>query len=182
MGINEQAIISYLVTAYYSAAVLVPDALDILENVEIGRDLPDARRRVPARSGGNTGDEAESGRDPGQAGPHRQAHGRQALGRRFRGREAHGSQVAPGPVDGQEATGILEYARASVDPALRRAVDSLPGSMRRIALYHFGWSTRTAPRRRRTRARRSARPWCSPPRERSAVSTRPPYRRRPPWS
>lgn len=48
-------------------------------------------------------------------------------------------QVAPGPVDGQEATGILEYARASVDPALRRAVDSLPGSMRRIALYHFGW-------------------------------------------
>ncbi|MFJ3225573.1 family 2B encapsulin nanocompartment shell protein [Streptomyces sp. NPDC086783] len=37
MGINEQAIISYLVTAYYSAAVLVPDALGILENVEIGR-------------------------------------------------------------------------------------------------------------------------------------------------
>ncbi|MFJ8359239.1 family 2B encapsulin nanocompartment shell protein [Streptomyces sp. NPDC093984] len=37
MGINEQAIISYLVTAYYSAAVLVPDALGVLENVEIGR-------------------------------------------------------------------------------------------------------------------------------------------------
>ncbi|MEV6686121.1 family 2B encapsulin nanocompartment shell protein [Streptomyces sp. NPDC051130] len=37
MGINEQAIISYLVTAYFSAAVLVPDALGILENVEIGR-------------------------------------------------------------------------------------------------------------------------------------------------
>ncbi|MEU1040050.1 family 2B encapsulin nanocompartment shell protein [Streptomyces sp. NPDC005907] len=37
MGISEQAIISYLVTAYYSAAVLVPDALGILENVEIGR-------------------------------------------------------------------------------------------------------------------------------------------------
>lgn len=36
MGINEQAIISYLVTAYYSAAVLVPDALGVLENVEIG--------------------------------------------------------------------------------------------------------------------------------------------------
>ena len=31
------AIISYLVTAYYSAAVLVPDALGVLENVEIGR-------------------------------------------------------------------------------------------------------------------------------------------------
>jgi CRP-like cAMP-binding protein len=37
MGISEQAIISYLVTAYYSAAVLVPDALGILEDVEIGR-------------------------------------------------------------------------------------------------------------------------------------------------
>jgi hypothetical protein len=36
MGIDEQAIISYLVSAYYSAAVLVPDALGILENVEIG--------------------------------------------------------------------------------------------------------------------------------------------------
>jgi CRP-like cAMP-binding protein len=37
MGINEKAIISYLVTAYYSAAVLVPDALGVLENVEISR-------------------------------------------------------------------------------------------------------------------------------------------------
>ncbi|WP_018637954.1 family 2B encapsulin nanocompartment shell protein [Parafrankia elaeagni] len=37
MGINEKAIISYLVTTYYSAAVLVPDALGVLENVEIGR-------------------------------------------------------------------------------------------------------------------------------------------------
>ncbi|CAM5276293.1 family 2B encapsulin nanocompartment shell protein [Streptomyces hirsutus] len=32
MGINEQAIIKYLVTAYYSAAGLVPDALGVLEN------------------------------------------------------------------------------------------------------------------------------------------------------
>jgi CRP-like cAMP-binding protein len=36
MGINEKAIISYLVSAYYSAAVLVPDALGLLENVQIG--------------------------------------------------------------------------------------------------------------------------------------------------
>ena len=36
MGINEKAIISYLVTAYYSTAVLVPDALGILEDVHIG--------------------------------------------------------------------------------------------------------------------------------------------------
>lgn len=37
MGINEQAIMSYLVTTYYSAAILVPDALGVLENVQIGR-------------------------------------------------------------------------------------------------------------------------------------------------
>ena len=36
LGINEKAILSYLVSAYYSAAILVPDALGILENVEIG--------------------------------------------------------------------------------------------------------------------------------------------------
>ncbi|GAA3441379.1 family 2B encapsulin nanocompartment shell protein [Planomonospora venezuelensis] len=35
MGIDEHAVISYLVTAYYSAAVLVPDALGILESVEV---------------------------------------------------------------------------------------------------------------------------------------------------
>ena len=35
MGISEQAIMSYLVSAYYSAAVLVPDALGILDNVEL---------------------------------------------------------------------------------------------------------------------------------------------------
>ncbi|MFE7972337.1 family 2B encapsulin nanocompartment shell protein [Streptomyces shenzhenensis] len=37
MGIDERAIINYLVTAYFSAAVLVPDALGVLESVEIGR-------------------------------------------------------------------------------------------------------------------------------------------------
>jgi hypothetical protein len=37
MGISEKAIMSYLVSAYYSVAVLVPDALGVLENVEIGR-------------------------------------------------------------------------------------------------------------------------------------------------
>ncbi|NEA58535.1 Crp/Fnr family transcriptional regulator, partial [Streptomyces sp. SID13666] len=35
MGLSEKAIISYLVSTYYSAAVLVPDALGILENVNI---------------------------------------------------------------------------------------------------------------------------------------------------
>ncbi|HEY2443105.1 MAG TPA: family 2B encapsulin nanocompartment shell protein [Streptosporangiaceae bacterium] len=37
MGISDQAITSYLVSAYYSVAVLVPDALGILENVETSR-------------------------------------------------------------------------------------------------------------------------------------------------
>ncbi|MFF0010060.1 family 2 encapsulin nanocompartment cargo protein polyprenyl transferase [Streptomyces sp. NPDC005374] len=43
------------------------------------------------------------------------------------------------PLDAQEAGVILERARASVDPELRSALASLPGSLRRIALYHFGW-------------------------------------------
>jgi hypothetical protein len=37
MGIDDRAIMSYLVSVYFSAAVLVPDALGVLENVEIGR-------------------------------------------------------------------------------------------------------------------------------------------------
>ncbi|MEU0673400.1 family 2 encapsulin nanocompartment cargo protein polyprenyl transferase [Streptomyces sp. NPDC006172] len=41
--------------------------------------------------------------------------------------------------EGQEAAAILEDARAVVDPALRTALESLPASMRRIGLYHFGW-------------------------------------------
>ena len=36
-GHRRTAIISYLVTAYYSLAILVPDAVGILENVQIGR-------------------------------------------------------------------------------------------------------------------------------------------------
>jgi hypothetical protein len=37
MGIDDKAVISYLVSAYFSAAVLVPDAIGMLENAEIGR-------------------------------------------------------------------------------------------------------------------------------------------------
>ncbi|NWA00665.1 family 2B encapsulin nanocompartment shell protein [Pseudomonas gingeri] len=36
MGINDSAQIAYLVTAYYSVAVLLPDALGVLEGVEVG--------------------------------------------------------------------------------------------------------------------------------------------------
>jgi CRP-like cAMP-binding protein len=34
-GIDEKGIMSYLISAYYSAAILVPDALGILDNVEV---------------------------------------------------------------------------------------------------------------------------------------------------
>ncbi|MEV0370782.1 family 2B encapsulin nanocompartment shell protein [Streptomyces sp. NPDC050636] len=36
MGVDDRAIVNYLVSAYYSAAVLVPDALGVLEDVEVG--------------------------------------------------------------------------------------------------------------------------------------------------
>ncbi|WP_243789623.1 family 2B encapsulin nanocompartment shell protein [Saccharopolyspora gloriosae] len=37
MGMDEHAVVSYLVSTYYSAAVLVPDALGVLEHVETTR-------------------------------------------------------------------------------------------------------------------------------------------------
>ncbi|MPY77294.1 MAG: cyclic nucleotide-binding domain-containing protein [Actinophytocola sp.] len=37
MGITEKGIVCYLVSLYYSVAVLVPDAVGVLENVQIGR-------------------------------------------------------------------------------------------------------------------------------------------------
>jgi hypothetical protein len=39
MNIDAKGIIAYLVSAYYSSVVLVPDALGILENVEVGEAL-----------------------------------------------------------------------------------------------------------------------------------------------
>ena len=38
MNISDKGIISYLVSAYYSAAVLVPDAIGMLENTELGQE------------------------------------------------------------------------------------------------------------------------------------------------
>ncbi|MFF7748178.1 family 2 encapsulin nanocompartment cargo protein polyprenyl transferase [Streptomyces sp. NPDC007971] len=52
-----------------------------------------------------------------------------------RGADADGA----GPLDGHEAAALLERTRTLVDPELRAAVESLPGPIRRIALYHFGW-------------------------------------------
>ncbi|KIZ17260.1 family 2B encapsulin nanocompartment shell protein [Streptomyces natalensis] len=36
MGIDDRALLNYLVSTYYSSAILVPDALGVLEDVEIG--------------------------------------------------------------------------------------------------------------------------------------------------
>ncbi|MEV8567219.1 family 2 encapsulin nanocompartment cargo protein polyprenyl transferase [Streptomyces sp. NPDC051322] len=40
---------------------------------------------------------------------------------------------------GREAAALLGHTRALVDPELRSWVGSLPGPLRRIAMYHFGW-------------------------------------------
>jgi geranylgeranyl diphosphate synthase, type I len=42
-------------------------------------------------------------------------------------------------VEGREAVALLERTREIVDPVLRAAVDSLPGPLRRVGAYHFGW-------------------------------------------
>ncbi|WP_274562926.1 family 2 encapsulin nanocompartment cargo protein polyprenyl transferase [Streptomyces spiramyceticus] len=41
--------------------------------------------------------------------------------------------------EGHEAAALLERTRSAVNPQLRSTVESLPGSIRRIAMYHFGW-------------------------------------------
>ncbi|MFE9536144.1 family 2 encapsulin nanocompartment cargo protein polyprenyl transferase [Streptomyces sp. NPDC006691] len=45
----------------------------------------------------------------------------------------------PEAMEGREAGDLLERARTVVNPQLRATVESLPGSMRRVAMYHFGW-------------------------------------------
>ncbi|MER7662907.1 MULTISPECIES: family 2 encapsulin nanocompartment cargo protein polyprenyl transferase [unclassified Streptomyces] len=42
-------------------------------------------------------------------------------------------------VEGREAIALLDRTREVVDPHLRATIDSLPGSLRRVAMYHFGW-------------------------------------------
>ncbi|MFE4308880.1 family 2 encapsulin nanocompartment cargo protein polyprenyl transferase [Streptomyces sp. NPDC056891] len=41
--------------------------------------------------------------------------------------------------DGQGAVRLLDRTRAAVHPQLRSTVETLPGSIRRVAMYHFGW-------------------------------------------
>ncbi|WP_225101916.1 family 2 encapsulin nanocompartment cargo protein polyprenyl transferase [Streptomyces sp. CoH27] len=55
---------------------------------------------------------------------------------------SEGAEGGFGPgagAEGQEAAALLERTKALAVPGLRAAVESLPDSMRRIALYHFGW-------------------------------------------
>jgi hypothetical protein len=53
MNINDKAIISYLVSAYFSVAILVPDACGVLEDVEV-KHHPDAPR--PTTAAATTGE------------------------------------------------------------------------------------------------------------------------------
>jgi CRP-like cAMP-binding protein len=62
MGIDDKAIMSYLVSAYYSAAIMVPDAIGILENVEISR-FDDLSAPVTSRPSASTGS-TESATEP----------------------------------------------------------------------------------------------------------------------
>ncbi|MFK4223537.1 family 2 encapsulin nanocompartment cargo protein polyprenyl transferase [Streptomyces sp. NPDC019890] len=45
----------------------------------------------------------------------------------------------PEIVGAREAAVLLERTRTAVDPQLRATVESLPSSMRRVAMYHLGW-------------------------------------------
>ncbi|KOX27708.1 MULTISPECIES: family 2 encapsulin nanocompartment cargo protein polyprenyl transferase [unclassified Streptomyces] len=40
---------------------------------------------------------------------------------------------------GQGAVRLLNRTRTAVQPQLRSTVETLPGSIRRVAMYHFGW-------------------------------------------
>jgi geranylgeranyl diphosphate synthase type I len=42
-------------------------------------------------------------------------------------------------VEGREALALLDRTRSTVDPQLRATLQSLPASLRRVAMYHFGW-------------------------------------------
>ncbi|MFJ8130909.1 family 2 encapsulin nanocompartment cargo protein polyprenyl transferase [Streptomyces hydrogenans] len=41
--------------------------------------------------------------------------------------------------DGPGAVALLDRTRTAVDPQIRSTVETLPGSIRRVAMYHFGW-------------------------------------------
>ncbi|GAA3076421.1 family 2 encapsulin nanocompartment cargo protein polyprenyl transferase [Streptomyces roseofulvus] len=41
--------------------------------------------------------------------------------------------------DGPGAGALLDRTRTAVDPQIRSTVETLPGQVRRVAMYHFGW-------------------------------------------
>ncbi|MFC8272659.1 family 2 encapsulin nanocompartment cargo protein polyprenyl transferase [Streptomyces sp. NPDC057271] len=41
--------------------------------------------------------------------------------------------------DPQDAVALLDQTRSVVDPQLRSTIASLPGGIRKVAMYHFGW-------------------------------------------
>ncbi|MFF8608518.1 family 2 encapsulin nanocompartment cargo protein polyprenyl transferase [Streptomyces sp. NPDC015346] len=46
---------------------------------------------------------------------------------------------ADATADSRSAVALLDQTRTVVHPQLRSTVESLPGSIRRVAMYHFGW-------------------------------------------
>ncbi|QGZ50920.1 polyprenyl synthetase family protein [Streptomyces sp. QHH-9511] len=46
---------------------------------------------------------------------------------------------ADAAADSRSAVALLDQTRTAVHPQLRSTVESLPGSIRRVAMYHFGW-------------------------------------------
>jgi CRP-like cAMP-binding protein len=60
MGISEKAIMSYLVSAYYSAAIMVPDAIGILENVEVSHFEDSVAPVTPKPSEAETSEESSA--------------------------------------------------------------------------------------------------------------------------
>ncbi|MGH3785777.1 MAG: family 2B encapsulin nanocompartment shell protein [Pseudonocardiaceae bacterium] len=60
MGIDERASMSYLVSAYYSAAIMVPDAIGILENIEVSRFEDSSAPVAPQPSGSSASSKGSS--------------------------------------------------------------------------------------------------------------------------
>lgn len=95
--------------------------------------------------------------------------------------EATGAAAAQG-YEAQEASEILAQARTAVDPELRRAVDALPVSMRRVARYHFGWEHADGTPATGNAGRPCGPPSCSRRRGPSAGGPSGRCGRLPPWS
>ena len=76
----------------------------------------------------------------------------------------------PPPSSSPLAKGLAEAAlhrtRDAVEPVLRAAIDTLPGRLRTIAAYHFGWEDAEGARSTASAASCCGRVWFWPPRRR----------------